>query len=52
MSEKELACFWCGSKEVVFVASGVDERGEWFSMECEECGQTFVLRDGGRSYEV
>lgn len=37
----------CDHINGVLVASGVDERGEWQSLECEDCGKTWVERSNG-----
>lgn len=34
----------CDHINGVLVASGVDEQGEWQSLECEDCGKTWVER--------
>jgi hypothetical protein len=39
-------CSACGSILVIYVCSGVDDQGEWETLECEACGNV-CLRKGG-----
>ena len=43
MDEKAIRCPKCGSEEIIHVSSGVDECGEWHTLECDECGKVWVL---------
>lgn len=42
----------CGHENGVLVAYGVDELGEWESVECETCGRTWMLRGKEQKMQV
>ena len=44
----------CNHENRVLVSSGVDEHGEWRSMECEDCGKVWLERGNMKvnGYEV
>ena len=42
----------CGHENGVLVASGVDEHGEWQSLECDDCGKVWLTRKKGNQMKV
>ena len=45
MIEKEGRCTLCGC-DIIHVSSGVDEKGEWHTLECDGCGWVAVWQNG------